>query len=111
MRILDNSGVLVIDNHCNKISITGLLGSLRCRLITNRNDPWKLYSLMTPFQFDHELRSAGFGPVANLYSFFPSISHLPFVPESMKIAIDTCLSRLPITRSFADLIMIVARKQ
>lgn len=110
-RIIDNQGILIVDNHCNKISITGFLGSLKCRLSTNRNDPFKLYSLMTPFQFDHELQSAGFIPIAKLYSFFPSISHLPFVPKSVKIAIDTCLSKLPIIRSFADLIMIVTCKQ
>lgn len=110
-RIIDDQGILVVDNHCNKISVTGLLGSLRCRMSTNRNDPFRLYSLITPFEFDHELRSAGFVPIASLYSFFPSISHLPFVPKSIKMAIDTCLSRLPIIRSFADLIMIVTYKQ
>ncbi len=110
-RILNEQGILVVDNHCNKISPTGLLGSLRFRLSNNINVAFKLYSLMFPFQFDSELRSAGFVPVARLYTFFPSISHLPFISKSLKIAIDSCLSGLPVIRSFADLIVLVARKR
>jgi ubiquinone/menaquinone biosynthesis C-methylase UbiE len=110
-RILTDQGILVVDNHCNKISITGILGALRSKLTTNRNDPYRLYSLMTPIRFERELQTAGFVPIAKLYSFFPSISKIPFISTSIRIAMDTCLSRLPVIKSFADLIMIVACKQ
>lgn len=109
-RILKNRGILVIDNHCNKIGLTGLLGALRGRLSSSKNNPFKLYSLMTSLQVEYELRSAGFKTCESMYTFIPTISHFPFISPLMQARIDRCLVRLPLLRLFADVVVIATSK-
>lgn len=110
-QVLKNKGILVIDDHCNKLGLTGILGSLRGKLSSNKNDPYKRYSLMTPFQMSHELRSAGFDPYKSLCTFLPTISRIPFIPPLMQLKIDRCLVRLPLLWLFADIIVLAAHKR
>jgi ubiquinone/menaquinone biosynthesis C-methylase UbiE len=109
-RILKNRGILVIDNHCNKIGLTGLLGALRGKLTSSKNNPFKLYSLMTSLQIKYELRLVGFKTCERMYTFLPTISHFPFISPLMQARIDQCLVRLPLLQLFADVVVIAASK-
>lgn len=110
-RVIKNQGILVIDGHCNKLGLTGILGSLRGKISSNKNDFFKQYSLMTPFQIIHELRSAGFEKCENMYTFLPTISRLSFVSPLIQLKIDRCLVRLPLIRLFADIIVVAVHKR
>lgn len=109
-RVLHKGGVFFVDNHCNRLSLTGLLGNLRKRFTLNPDDPFKLYSLITESQFDNELRLAGFIPRRKIYSFIPSISHLSILSISTQQKIDRYLVKIPILRPFADLIVVALEK-
>jgi ubiquinone/menaquinone biosynthesis C-methylase UbiE len=109
-RVMRKSGLLVVDNHCNRISLTGLLGNLRKRFTTNPDDPYKLYHLLTESEFNHELCSAGFIRCKKMYSFLPAISHLSMISASNQHRIDRYLVKIPILRPFADLIVVALEK-
>lgn len=109
-RVLRKGGLFVIDNHCNRISLTGILGNVRKKFTINPDDPYKLYRLLTGSEFNHELRSAGFIRCKKIYSFLPAISHLNMISASNQQRIDQCLVKIPILRPFADLIVVALEK-
>ena len=103
-------GLFVLDNHCNRISLTGFLGNVRKRFTINPDDPYKLYQLLTQSEFNYELRSAGFTHCKRMYSFLPAISRFGMFSASSQQRIDQCLVKLPILRPFADLIVVALQK-
>jgi ubiquinone/menaquinone biosynthesis C-methylase UbiE len=109
-RVMREDGILVLDNHCNKFSLTGLLGNIRKRFVTSSDDPYKLYSLLTEYQFLTELRTAGFTNCRKMYSFLPAISQFRRISASTLERIDQCLVKIPILNPFADLITVALEK-
>ena len=109
-RVMRKGGLFVLDNHCNRISLTGFLGNVRKRFTINPDDPYKLYQLLTQSEFNYELRSAGFTHCKRMYSFLPAISRFGMFSASSQQRIDQCLVKLPILRPFADLIVVALQK-
>jgi len=109
-RVLTRNGLLIADLHANKMSPTGIAGTIRTRLGWSKARDFGRYDLLTRPRMAREMQTAGLMPCGVLSTYLPTIFKFLRGRNSHVMTLaDMRISQM--FGMFADVIVMAALKQ